>query len=118
MTITPLRADPATGTAEQRTALTTGLVDFATLVATNPQLPIVRFGGVVGHTFVYSLWPPDDMGAQRAEVDRVAGILGVQAELMPSGLYVAERHFGPVSYRASTLPERKPPVRLDRWSAA
>lgn len=118
MTITPLRTDPATGTPAQRTALTTGLVDFAALIMTNPQLPIVRFGGIVGHTFVYGLWPPRDTEAQRAEVDRVAGILGVQAEQTPGGLYVAERRFGPVSYRASTLPGFKPPVRQDRGLAA
>jgi len=44
-------------------------------------------------------------GEQRAEVDRIASILGVQAKVNESGThYEAERTFGPhVTYRATAI---------------
>lgn len=108
MPLPALAAGTAAGTPEQRIALGMGFVDLGNLILTHGQLPIVRFGGDVSGSFTYSLWPLADLDAQRAEVDRVAAILGVKAELTPDGtLYRAERHLGPVSYRATSMPVRQ-----------
>jgi hypothetical protein len=99
--------DPATGTAVQRAALAQGLVDLAALITAHPDAPIVSFGGV--HTdFTY--WPQGTADYKRAEVDRVAAILGQSAHYEAYGaLYVTERNFGLVSYRAvALLRENKP----------
>lgn len=93
----------AAGTPGQHMALGQGLVDLGNLVMTHLDLPVVKFGHI---EHAYCWWPQGSREEQIAAVDQVAGVLGVRAELdARTGLYVAVRHMGPVSYRATVLPE-------------
>jgi hypothetical protein len=74
-----------------------GLVELAAYLEAHPDLPVCPFGwdlNVYTHT--------DDDAASRAEVDRIAAILGAQVkdDTGRGGHYRAARSFGLITYGA------------------
>lgn len=87
-------ADP-----ETRAAVTAGLRALAEFLDAHPTLAVPRFSISAGLT----VYPAGTQEDKRAEVDRIAGVLRVNAEEF--GVYQAERRFGgPVAYRAVAVP--------------
>jgi hypothetical protein len=85
---------------EARAAVTAGLRALAEFLDKHPGLPVPRYSISAGLTF----YPAGSQGEKRAEVDRIADVLQVNAE--DFGVYQAERRFGgPVAYRAVAVPE-------------
>ena len=86
----------------RRCDLIAGLRALANLLADTPQVP--------APCNVNVLVFPADVGGHdgRAEIDRIAGLLGVNVddETVEYGHYVASRVFGPVEYRAIFIPAR------------
>jgi hypothetical protein len=83
----------------ERAALIGGLRALADYLASNPEVPVPIYSTV--HTF-----PPgdDEWAGMCADLDAIAAMLGVSAEMTPGGHYVAARSFGPVQYRAVAIP--------------
>lgn len=86
MTETTAAARPAS-TDPKRAEFTAGLRALADFIDTHPEMPLPR--GADARVFLNGTDDED-----RAEVDRVAGILGVQPERTLHGHYRAERDFG------------------------
>ena len=90
-------ADP-----ERRRDMARGLRDFAGLLESCPDIP-------APYTLDVLVFPPDgsDTGS-RAEIDRIASILGVTAtdETARHGHYTAPKSFGPMTYRAVAISSR------------
>jgi hypothetical protein len=83
---------------EERSAVIEGLRGLVDYLESNPVIPAPVY--VTIHTF-----PPDDEWAgMTADIDAIAALLGVTAEMTPGGHYVADRFFGPVDYRAVAIP--------------
>lgn len=85
-----------------RAAYSAGLRALAEFLDTHPGLPVPRYSFSTGLTVYVSGSDAD----QRAEVDRIAGILGTAAREFGPGLYMAERQFcSPVAYQVFAVPE-------------
>ncbi|MGI5224745.1 hypothetical protein [Actinoallomurus sp. CA-142502] len=83
-----------------RTEFINGLHALADYLDTNPALPVPAF-----HTEVLIHIRGTD-SEQRAEVDRLAALLGVSTvdRTDTGGHYTATRAFGPVEYRCVAVP--------------
>jgi hypothetical protein len=102
VTITAI-APPGT---ERRAAAIRGLANLSAFLETHPDLPLAAEWS--GEPFTIYVFAGTDE-ENRAEVDRVAGILGVQAAWMngSSTHYNAVRRFGGgVTYRALAVDSR------------
>ena len=86
---------------DERAAVLSGLRRLAEFLDSNPAIPAPIY--VTIHTF-----PPadDEWSGMTADIDAIAALLGVNAEMTPGGHYVAARSFGPVEYRAVAIPPR------------
>ncbi|WP_242890129.1 hypothetical protein [Actinomadura litoris] len=86
-----------TETPEKRAACIRGLRDLADFLESHPYLPMpvcVRVGPLV----------VGDDDQQRAAVDRIANVLGVEPVSNADDThYEAERSFGPVAYEATAI---------------
>lgn len=83
-----------------RAAVTAGLRALADYLDVHQGLPVPRVSVCAGLT----IFPAGQETDRRAEVDRIAGILGVATD--DFGVYQAERRFGgPVAYRVVAVPE-------------
>lgn len=80
-----------------------GLIDLAAFLEANPAVPVPRFEWILGVPSGVGMNRDAD---QRAEIDRIAGLLGVPVLDGPrvGGHYIARRHFGPVTYEAVHIP--------------
>lgn len=80
-----------------RTEVTSGLRQLADYLDAHPDLPVALFGWdlLVGAD-------GDNDAAKKAELDRIAAVLGVQIndKFADTGHYSAVRSFGPISYHA------------------
>jgi hypothetical protein len=84
-----------------RTEFIAGFRALAEFLEAHPGLPVPRFSFNDGLTIYLS---GDGVG-ERAEVDRVAGVLETTPDPDSSGLYQAARRFGgPVTYRIVAVP--------------
>lgn len=88
---------PTQQDAQQRAAFTQGLRDLAEFLDTHPEIP------VPATTARLSYFPEGTDAEERAEVDRIAGILGVEPTGADSTHYTASRHFGPIAYRVIAI---------------
>ncbi|MDN3356116.1 hypothetical protein [Actinomadura sp. DC4] len=88
--------------ATHRADLIAGLHALADYLDTNPSLPVPEFSA----DLLVHIRGTDV--EQRAEVDRVAGLLGVSVEdrTAHGGHYTAARGFGPVEYRCVAIPAK------------
>jgi hypothetical protein len=87
--------------AADRAAWVAGLRDLADFLAGHPDVPVPP----VYHTQGITVFPEDGTDEERrAEVDRAAGVLGVQAAESGGGHYLAVRTFGPAQYTAVMIP--------------
>jgi hypothetical protein len=80
-----------------------GLRQLADYLETHPGLPVKEYG------FDLTIYPQADTDtAGRAEVDRIAGILGVTPtdNTEKGGHYIASKTFGRIAYRAVHIPSR------------
>jgi hypothetical protein len=86
---------PGTRAAEVADALAA----FAGFITEHPELPLSKYGAMTYHVH------GDTDEQQRAEIDRIAAILGVKPEETSNGThYKAEREFGPgVTYEAISI---------------
>lgn len=84
-------------TAPDRAAYVAGLRELADYLEATPDLPVPSSTGASVH--------PDGGDVQaRAEVDRVAAILGAVPETRANGdHYTVTRRFGPVTYQAIAI---------------
>ncbi|MFF5261799.1 hypothetical protein ACFY4C_22910 [Actinomadura viridis] len=96
---------PGADEAAHRGRVVEGLIDLAAFLEANPGVPVPRFGWRLLVALGVSVNGTTDL-AQRAEIDRVAGLLGapVSDETRDGGHYIARRHFGPVTYEAVHVP--------------
>jgi hypothetical protein len=86
-----------------RTQTIVGLRQLADYLEEHPDLPVKEYG------FDLTIYPEADTDAGgRAEVDRIADILGVvPVDNTPmGGHYIASKAFGRISYRAVHIPSR------------
>lgn len=82
--------------------LIAGLRAFAGFLEDKPEIPAPFCADVL-------VFPPDDLGENgRAEIDRIAALIGATTEDRTAeyGHYTASRRFGPVEYRAVFIPSR------------
>lgn len=87
--------------AADRAAWVAGLRDLADYLAAHPDVPVPS----AHHTQSFHVFPDQGGEAERrAEVDRVAAVLGTQAAESHGGHYKAARSFGPVEYLAVVIP--------------
>lgn len=79
----------------RRAAYARGLRDLAAFIEANPDLPLPGVS-------VFGYHPRGTDADKRAEIGRVAAILGVTA----TGhlVHMAARHFGPIAYEAVAIP--------------
>jgi hypothetical protein len=84
-----------------RTDFVAGLHALADFLTANPTLPIPEHGADI---LIHVRGTDDD---QRAEVDRLAGLLDapVNDETADSGHYTTTRSFGPVDYYCVAIPQ-------------
>jgi hypothetical protein len=87
---------------EERARLIAGLRDLAKFLDQNPQVPAPRY------TDLFVFPPPGSDAEMFAEIDAIAGRIGVMASTddSPAGHYIAARYFGLVQYRAVAIPNR------------
>ncbi|GAA2441104.1 hypothetical protein GCM10010191_66510 [Actinomadura vinacea] len=85
-----------------------GLIDLAAFLETNPGVPVPQFDWELRVPSGVSVNGTTDL-RQRAEIDRIAELLGVPVwdETSDGGHYTARRHFGPVTYSAAHIPARR-----------
>jgi hypothetical protein len=90
-----------------------GLVELAAYLEANPDVPVCPFGWEVN---VYTR--VDNDAASRAEVDRIAAILGTKVEddTGRDGHYRVERSFGLITYGAVHIPARSKAAFDALWS--
>ena len=88
--------------ATHRADLISGLHALADFLDANPALPVPEFSA----DLLVHVRGTD--AEQRAEVDRVAGLLGVSVDdrTARGGHYTAARGFGPVEYRCVAIPAK------------
>lgn len=85
----------------ERAALISGLRALADYLESNPEVPSPI------HSHVYAFPPDAEWAEMQAEINAVAGLLGVIAYRSGcAGHYYAARSFGPVEYRAVAIPPR------------
>jgi hypothetical protein len=90
---------------DRRAEAIAGLRALADFIEANPELPVRPWGSPAR---VHFLDHEGTDGEKRAAVDRAARILGVEAEDMGQGQYVARREFGGgVDYQAVAI-DREP----------
>ncbi|MFV2177961.1 hypothetical protein ACFHW2_40085 [Actinomadura sp. LOL_016] len=90
--------------ASHRGRVLQGLLDLAAFLEANPGVPVPDFG--------WTLHLPASEatdGRERVEVDRIADVLDVPVsdETPDGGHYIAQKHFGPITYRAFHVPARR-----------
>lgn len=90
----------------RRTAFILGLRELAHFLTENPDVPISDIPRLTYH-------PDGDDVQSRAEVDRVAGLLGVEPTGAASAHYRAVRMFGPIEFGATAILRDE----MDRWQA-
>lgn len=96
-----------TTTDQTRAEFTAALRELADFIDTHPDLPLPR--GAEVSPFLNGTDEED-----RAEIDRVAGILGAQPEQTITGHYRVRRRFGAgVAYDATAIPEQQ----MQDWQA-
>jgi hypothetical protein len=86
---------------QDRVRLIAGLRDLAEFLDRNPQVPVPRYADLL-------VFPSRGTDAEMfAEVDAIAEQIGVTASQndTPDRHYIASRYFGPVQYRAVTIPQ-------------
>lgn len=85
--------------ADHRTAIINGLLDLATLLEANPDLPAPY--AINAHHFPDEGTDPE----MRADIDKVAALLGIQPSTWEAGYghYQAAVTFGPVQYKAVAI---------------
>jgi hypothetical protein len=82
----------------ERTALIDGFRALADYLESNPDMPTPSCADV------YTFPPAGDCRDMRAEIDAIAGLLGIQAHETAGGQhYTAAWSFGPVQYRAIAI---------------
>jgi hypothetical protein len=88
-----------------RSKAITGLRQLADYLEAHPAIPVAPFGWDL---HIYTDRDEDDAAA-RAEVDRIAAVLGVQVrdDTGRGGHYMAARTFGLISYAAVHIPTRQ-----------
>lgn len=81
-----------------------GLVELAAYLEAHPDLPVAPFGWDLN---IYT--QDDDEAACRAEVDRIAAVLGAQVndDTGRGGHYRTQRSFGLISYAAVHVSARQ-----------
>lgn len=86
-----------------RHQLITGLRELADFLEANPSVPVDEYGDIVT---VFTRDGSDE--TQRAQVDRVARLLGVdvQDSTDRGGHYLAAKSFGRIRYRIVHIPAR------------
>ena len=82
----------------ERAAFLAGLRNLIDYLESNPDVP------VTGYATVYAFPADDEWDGKRAEVARIAALIGAPAVDTTGGHYVALRTFGPVEYRAVAIP--------------
>lgn len=94
-------------TASHREQIIEGLVNLAAFLETNPAVPVARFAWTLNVSSSVSLDSVTDL-RQRAEIDRVAELLNVPVSdaTAEGGHYLAQRHFGPITYEVTHIPAR------------
>lgn len=81
-----------------RAEFTAALRELADFIDAHPDLPLPHFANIVVH-------PAGTDEEERAEVDRIAGIIDRQPLTSPTGHYRVERDFGGrVAYTAVAIP--------------
>jgi hypothetical protein len=90
------------GNSEERERLIAGIRELADFLDQNPDVPAPR------HADVLVFPTPGSNAEMFAEIDAIAQQIGTTASnaRSPAGHYSAVRHFGPVQYRAVTIPNR------------
>ena len=83
--------------ATERQAIISGLRQLADYLEYNPDVP------APGYSDVLAFSPDGECAGMRAEIDAIAGRIGVEARETVCGHYVAARSFGPVEYRAVAI---------------
>jgi hypothetical protein len=85
-----------------RAQIIAGLRTLADYIEGHPELPVPEYGWEV------SVYPSGDDEQQRAEIDRIADILGVKPadDTWRDGHYRAIKSFGRMTYRAVHIPPR------------
>ncbi|WP_433463951.1 hypothetical protein [Spirillospora sp. CA-128828] len=84
---------------DKRTAFVQGLRELAAFIEAHPDLPVPHSDSSVGPYLGNST--PDTDQQRRAEVDRIASILGVTTS--GDSHYKASRRFGPIAYTAVAI---------------
>ena len=82
----------------ERAEFLTGLRSLIDYLECNPDVPLTS------HSVVYAFPADGEWDAKRAEIDRIAALVGVPAARSFGGHYLAVRAFGPVEYRAVAIP--------------
>ncbi|WP_067473545.1 hypothetical protein [Actinomadura hibisca] len=93
MTDTPEEPGPP----EDREAICNGLRELADFLEAHPELPEPT------STMIFARLDDGTEEQERAEVDRIARILGVEIDNFPRTHYSAERSFGPIEYSAVAI---------------
>jgi hypothetical protein len=85
-----------------RARMIVGLRTLADFLEDHPELPVPEYGSEV------TVYPDGTEAEQRAEIDRIAAILGVNPtdNTGRDGHYTAETTFGRITYRAVYIPSR------------
>jgi hypothetical protein len=83
---------------EQRTRLIAGLRALAEFLETVPEAP----APVTADLMVF---PGGTNTEKRAEIDAIATRIGAQTRWTICDHYTVSRHFGPVEYRATAIPD-------------
>jgi hypothetical protein len=83
---------------EQRARLVAGLRALAEFIESRPDVPTPWSADVL-------VFPPAGSDAERRlEIDAIASRIGAEGHYTHGGHYTASRRFGPVEYRAVTIP--------------
>jgi len=77
-----------------------GLRSLADYLQSTPAVPFP------GYSPLYVFPQRAGWAEECAEIDTIAGLLGVTARLVHGGHYVASRSFGPVEYLAVAIPPK------------
>jgi hypothetical protein len=85
-----------------RAQLIAGLRALADYLENHPDLPVPEYGSEV------TVYPDGSEAEQRAEIDRIACLLGVipTDNTSRDGHYTAQKTFGRITYRAVYIPSR------------
>jgi hypothetical protein len=89
-------------TTDNRAEFVAGLRELADYLESHPDLPVPFRSATVGPYLGYP--SPETDESRRAEVDRIAAVLGVDPEWnYDSTHYTASRAFGPIAYQATAI---------------